>query len=168
VLAAEQRVFRLEALNGVMATISETATSEGQALVDPRAPRFGQTITSTLLLAGIAFARPQFVYLVAALLVTAVASGWRVDAYARLWRSLLPVVGGPEEREPAAPHRFAKLLGAVGTALASGLLLAGLRTPGFAVAALVATAAGLAAATGICLGCRLYRQVGVARDLGVL
>jgi hypothetical protein len=37
-----------------------------------------------------------------------------------------------------------------------------------ALVALVALAAGLAASTGICPGCRRYRQVGVARRLGVV
>lgn len=151
-----------------MATVSGTEAASDHSLVDPRAPRFGQSITATLLAVGIALGAPVAVYLVAAILVTAGATGWRLDAYGALWRSLRPVVGRPAEREPASPHRFAKLLGAVGSALASALLLAGLTTAGFAVAALVAVAAGLAAVTGICIGCRLYRQVGVAQRLGVV
>lgn len=145
-----------------------TETETDVTLVDPRAPRFGQTITASLLLVGVAFQLPAAVYAVTVALVTAAASGWRLDLYATLWRSLLPAVGAPPEREPAAPHRFAKLLGAVGTSLASALLLAGVPFGGYAVAAAVAGAAGLAAATGICLGCRLYRQVGFARRLGVV
>lgn len=149
-------------------TTGTTRTDPEEPLVDPRAPRFGQAITTTLLLVGIAFGQPPAIYAVAIVLGAAVVSGWRLDLYAVLWRALGPVAGAPAEREPAAPHRFARLLGAVGTALASALLLAGFAVAGYAVAAAVAAAAGLAATTGLCLGCRLYREVGAARRLGVL
>lgn len=136
--------------------------------VDPRAPRFGQFLTASLLLLGVAFQLPAAVFAVAALLGTAVLSGWRVDGYGTAWRALRPVVGPPPETEPAAPHRFAKLLGAAGSVVASALLLGGVPVAGYAVAAVVAAAAGLAATTGVCLGCRLYRQVGFARRAGVV
>lgn len=136
--------------------------------VDPRAPRFGQLLTASLLLLGVAFRLPEAVFAVAAVLGTTAASGWRVDIYGGLWRGFRPAFGPPAGTEPAAPHRFAKLLGAAGTVVASGLLVAGTPTAGYAVAAVVAAAAGLAGATGVCLGCRLYRQVGVARRTGVV
>ena len=151
-----------------MTSAPPTDVTGDPTLVDPRAPRFGQTVTTSLLLAGIALQRPGAVYVVAVVLLTAAATGWRVDVWGALWRGLRPVVGAPVEREPAAPHRFAKLLGALGTSLASVLLLAGSPVAGHAVAAAVALAAGLAATTGICVGCRLYRQVGFARRLGVV
>lgn len=137
--------------------------------VDPRAPRFGQTLTASFLLLGIALREPLLVVLVAVALNTALLSGWRVDPWGLLWKHLaLPVVGPPEEREPAAPHRFAKLLGAVGTAAATVLVVAGFPTAGYVIAGVVAAAAGLAAVTGICIGCRMYRQVSFFRRLDVL
>lgn len=138
-------------------------------LVDPRAPRFGQTLTASFLLLGIALGEPLLVALVAVSLNTALLSGWRVDLWGVLWKRLaLPVVGPPAEREPAAPHRFAKLLGAVGTAAATVLVVAGFPIAGYVVAGAVAAAAGLAAVTGICIGCRMYRQVALFRRLEVL
>lgn len=154
-----------------MAGNSDTGTAgdAGPALVDPRAPRFGQAVTATGLLAGVVLEAPSLVYAIALLLSVAVVSRWRLDPYAVVWRRLwVPVVGEPPERESAIPHRFAKLLGAVGSVLASALLLAGLALPGYAVAAAVGIAAGLAATTGICLGCRMYRQVSFVRRHGVL
>lgn len=138
---------------------------EEVAVVDPRAPRFGQAITATGLLAGIAFDRPGLIFLVTAILVVAVASGWRFDPYALLWRRLAGTVIEPETPEAAAPHRFAKLLGAAGTTLASALILGGAPVAGYGVAGAVAFAAGLAATTGICLGCRMYRSVSLFRRL---
>lgn len=137
-------------------------------LVDPRAPRFGQAVTTLLLVAGLATGEAVPVFVVAGILLAAVLSGWRLQVYGLAWRALQPLVGHTPDPEPAAPHRFATLVGATGTATASALLLAGWPGAGFAVAAAVAAAAGLAATTGICLGCRLYRQVGVARRLGVV
>lgn len=146
----------------------DRTTDSSTALVDPRAPRFGQSITATLLLLGVGLGEPMLIGAVAVILGVSVLSGWRFDLYRFLWQRLaIPVVGRPEHREPAAPHRFAKLLGAAGSGLAILLLLAGVPTLGFAVAALVGVAAGLAAVTGICLGCRMYRQVSFlrARDI---
>lgn len=155
-----------------MATVSGNTgrpTDSGAAMVDPRAPRFGQTLTALGLLGGVLLAEPLLVLGVAAVLVTAVASGYRADLWALLWRrGAVRVVGQPAEREPAAPHRFAKVLGAGTTALASLLLLVGFTTAGYAVAGLVAALAGLAAVTDVCVGCRMYRGVSLFRRLGVV
>lgn len=143
--------------------------TDGVALVDPRAPRFGQAITATLLLLGVGLGEPALVYLVAIILLTAVLTRWRVDLYALLWRhGMLRIVAPPAEREPAAPHRFAKLLGAAGTLLASVLILGGATLAGYALALAVAALAALAAVTGICLGCRMYRHVGFLRHHDVV
>lgn len=136
--------------------------------VDPRAPRFGQATTALGLGAGVFFGQPILVYAVTVVLLAAVGSGWRLDLYAWLWRQFLPIVGPPTAREAAAPHRFARVLGAVGGLFASGLLLVELPLAGYAVAAGVAALAGLAATTGLCLGCRLYRQVHRLQRAGVL
>lgn len=144
--------------------------------VDPRAPRFGQAITATLALLGVAFQSPALVYGLTVLLVVAVASRWRIDPYAVLWRSgVRRVVGPPTETESALPHRFARVVGAIFTVVASALLLtAGITglTPlafagyGFAVA--VGLLAALGATTGFCLGCRMYNEVAFFRRLGLL
>lgn len=137
-------------------------------MVDPRAPRFGQAITAGGLLAGIALQVPAVVFAMTVVLVVPVLSRWRVDPYGLLWRRVVKPALGPAEPEPAAPHRFARVLGAVGTTLASALLLAGVPLAGYAVAGAIVFAAGLAAVTGICLGCRMYRGVSLFRRLDVV
>lgn len=138
-------------------------------LVDPRAPRFGQSITALGMVAFVATGDPIPLFGVAAILVASVLTRWRLDLYGVVWRRLLiPLVGEPEEREPAAPHRFAKLLGATFTAVASLLWLADLVLPTVAIAAMVGLLAGVAAILDICVGCRMYEQVGFFRDLGVV
>lgn len=140
-------------------------------------------MTTAGLVAGIALREPVLVGAVAVVLATAVLSGWRLNLYAALWRRVMvPLVGQPAEREPAAPHRFATLLGATFTALGTLALsadlvlspdavaagLSGLEVVGYGLSALVAALAGLAAATDICVGCRLYRQVSYVRRFGVV
>lgn len=145
------------------------ADSMDEQGVDPRAPRFGQALTATLLLAGVALQAPAFVYAVAAVLAAAVLTGWRVDLWAVCFRRVVrPRIGPPTRLEDPSPHRFAKLLGAVGTVLASGFAIAGLAVAAYAIATAVAIAAGLAAVTGLCIGCRLYRQVRFVQRLGIV
>ncbi|MFB6352583.1 MAG: DUF4395 domain-containing protein [Halobacteriales archaeon] len=156
-----------------MATATSTARANRDAgehsLVDPRAPRFGQSITALGLLAGIASQTPAFVFAVALVLNTAVWSRWRVHPYSIAWRHVVaPVVGAPDEPEPAAPHRFATLVGAAGTLAASAALLAGFPVVGYAFAGAIAAAAGLGAATGFCLGCYMYRSVSLFRRLAIV
>ena len=139
------------------------------SLVDPRAPRFGQTLTALGFGSAIVLDLPVLVYAVTAVLVAAVVSGWRLDLYAALWRTaMLPLVGQPAEREHAAPHRFARVLGALFGVLGSGLLLAGVPLAGYAIVGMVVVLAGLAASTGLCLGCKMYRQVQFFQRLGLV
>jgi hypothetical protein len=158
-------------------TASQSAASaDGFDLVDPRAPRFGQTLTAGGLTAGVALAEPLFVFGITAVLVLSVVSRWRLDLYGFFWRSLAPsVIAAPERREPAAPHRFSKLMGATFTAVASGLLAIGLVAgvglatyAGFALAAVVAVLAAVAAGLDYCIGCRLYQQVSFFRRIGLV
>lgn len=154
-----------------MSTVTQDAAAranDGPTLVDARAPRFGQAITASGLALGIALQQPLLVYAVAAALLTAVLTRWRYDPYGLLWRLLVGTVVGRGEREPAAPHRFAKLLGAVGTTLASALFLAGFPLPAYVVAGLIAVPAALGATTGLCIGCRMYRGVSFFRRLDVV
>lgn len=167
---------------GVGGTQPRQAGGEA-SLVDPRAPRFGQALTATGLTVAIALREPLLVVAVAAVLCTAVASGWRLNLYGVLWRHLaVPVVGATDDPEPAAPHRFATLMGAGFTGLATvafaadavlapAAVAAGLSAPalaGYALAGVVAALAGLAAITDICVGCRMYQQVSFFRRLGVV
>lgn len=139
--------------------------------VDPRAPRFGQGLTASLLGVAIVRQSPWLVALVALILTIAVASRWRIDPAAMLWRrAMVPLLGPPHRTEPAAPHRFAKLIGATFTIAATPLVVLGgaIAVPGYALAGVVAVLAGLAATTGFCLGCRLYGQLALARRLNLV
>jgi hypothetical protein len=142
--------------------------------VDPRAPRFGQAITALGLGAGVVLQQPVFVFAITAILVVSAVSNWRLDLYGFLWRTVaMRVVDGPAERDAAAPHRFAKLLGATFTTVASVFLVGGtvadigwLSLAGYATASLVAVLAAVASVFDYCIGCRMYRQVSFLRRRG--
>lgn len=137
--------------------------------MDPRAPRFAQGIVALLLVVGIAGQAPVFVYLVAVLLSIAVITRWAFDPLAAIWRRLIADrVRNPPHRESPAPHRFAKLIGAMFTAAGSVAIIAGFALIGYALAGIVAVLAGLAATTGFCLGCRLYREVRFLQRTGIV
>ncbi len=138
------------------------------ALVDPRAPRFGQAITASGLLVGVLLDIPVLIFAVAAVLFLSAASGWRIDLYGIVFKNLVKPRLGPAEPESAVPHRFAKLIGVVGTVLASAFLVVGISLAGYAIAIVVAIAAGLAASTGYCIGCRMYSQVSLFRRLSLV
>lgn len=163
-------------MSHVAAGDSTATDAPGMAMVDPRAPRFGQTVTMSVLLLGIALQQPLFILAIAIVLNTAVLSGWRVSVYGVLWRyGLVPVVGRPDEKEPAAPHRFAKLMGASMSAVATALLFGApavnvpeLALLGYAVALVHASAAAIGGVGNYCIGCRMYKQVAFFRRLGVV
>lgn len=148
----------------------------GVTLIDPRAARFGQTITMTILLLGVGLQEPLLIVAVAVILGTSVLSGWRVDLYRVIWqRAMIPVVGPPEDPEPAAPHRFAKLMGASMSSVAAIFLLGApviglleLALFGYGVALLHAAAAAIGGIGNYCIGCRMYKQVAFFRRSGVV
>lgn len=157
---------------------AETRSSEapGLTMIDARAPRFGQILTMLVLVGGIGLQEPLFILAIAVVLNTAVLSGWRVNVYGALWRHvMIPLVGSPTETEPAAPHRFAKLMGAAMSGVATVLLFVGpavgvpvLALGGYAVALVHAGAAAIGGIGDYCLGCRMYKQVSFFRRLGVV
>jgi hypothetical protein len=97
------------------------------------------------------------VAVVGAFLALSAAAGTRWFIFSRPWPLVRRVLGlGASELEHELPPRFAQALGTVFLALGLGLLAAGLmpwaRLPIGAVIALQV----LLAATGFCLGCRLF------------
>jgi hypothetical protein len=127
--------------------------------LDPRGQRFAAALTSTVLIVllatGWAWAA---VAQTAVFAVTAADPRW--GPYAYVYRALvLPRLGPPAEREPAAPVRFAQLVGFCFLAVASTGYLTGATTLGVVFAAFALLAAFLNAAFGLCLGCEAYLTI---------
>jgi hypothetical protein len=124
--------------------------------LDPRGQRFAATLTSIVLIVVLA---TGWGWLALAQTVVFAVTAWnpRLGPYALLYRALvLPRLGPPAEREPAAPVRFAQLVGFVFLAVASISYLSGVTALGVVFAAFGLLAAFLNAAFGLCLGCEAY------------
>jgi hypothetical protein len=125
--------------------------------IDPRGQRFGAGVSAIVL--GVAFVAnlPLLAVLVGLNLAISSAFGTRLFLPGRAWplvrRSLRL---GPTEPEHEYPPRFAQALGAVFLGLAALAFALGVPVAGWLLAAAVGALQTLLAATGICVGCRLY------------
>jgi hypothetical protein len=129
--------------------------------IDPRAPRFAAWITTAVLAAVLlAGGHAASGWLLAAqtlVFATGAAAGLRRSPYGWLYqRFVAPRLGPPAELEPAAPPRFAQVVGLAFAAVGTVGFLAGVPVLGDAAAGLALAAAFLNAAFGLCLGCELY------------
>jgi len=125
--------------------------------IDPRGQRFGAGVSVVILV--IAFV-PGWFWLAALVglnLLVASAFGTRLFLPGRAWpviRSALKL--GPTEPEHEYPPRFAQALGGIFIALGAILYVVGLTAGGWLLVGAVAALQTLLAATGYCVGCKLY------------
>ena len=125
--------------------------------IDPRGPRFNQAVLTVALVAAfVADARPV-VPIFAAVLFLGAAFGPRYGPFLRLYADAIrPRLDPPTELEDPRPPRFAATVGIVFLAAATVAFLLGNAVVGWVLALIVAALAGLAATTGICVGCEIY------------
>lgn len=88
-------------------------------MIDSNLPRFSQGVQAVVLALAFLLGAEAVVPALALVLVAAVAGGPRLNLLAHLYRAL-PI--SPGDPEPAAPPRFAQLLGAVFLVIASVVL----------------------------------------------
>ena len=125
-------------------------------LLDPRGPRFAAAVT-TLVLVAILVTGSGWLALAQAAVFAVSAWSPLYAPYGMLYRfALAPRLGRPTELEPAAPVRFAQLVGLIFTLVAAVGYLAGVAPVGLVFAGLALIAAFLNAAFGLCLGCEAY------------
>jgi len=124
--------------------------------LDPRGQRFAAALTSVVLVV-ILLTGWGWLALAQTLVFALTAYDPRKGPYGLIYRALvLPRIGPPAEREPAAPVRFAQLVGFTFAATATAGYLTGVTALGVVFAALALLAAFLNAAFGLCLGCEAY------------
>lgn len=135
------------------------------AKIDPRGPRFGAAITSTLLAITVFLALDPKSGAAAQILLDVIAILFAVGAlfgnakhpYGWIFKTFVrPRLGEPKELEDAAPPRFAQLIGLLvaGTGAVLGHL--GVGNSVLIAATLAFFAAFLNAAFNFCLGCQIY------------
>lgn len=125
--------------------------------IDPRGPRTNQAVLAAGLLVGFLLDAPLVAPLFAAVLAVGVAFGPRYGPVLVAYRRLLaPRLGPPAELEDPRPPRFAAAVGVGFLSAASLAFLAGGAVLGWTLVLIVAVLAGLAAATGLCVGCEVW------------
>jgi hypothetical protein len=138
-------------------SLSSLLTPTPARFVDPRGQRFGAGVSAAVLVLAFLLNLPWLATLVGLNLVVSSLFGTRLFLPGRAW----PVVRkalklGPTELEHEYPPRFAQALGGTFLTIATVAFLAGATPVGWLLVAAVAALQTLLAATGICVGCRMY------------
>jgi hypothetical protein len=125
--------------------------------IDPRGHRFGAGLSAALLVLSFLLNQPLGVALALLSIGTSAAFGLRYSIYGAIWRRLARALRLPKvEPEHEYPPRFAQTLGSVALILSLVAFALGAPLAGWVFAGAVAALQALLAATGYCLGCRLY------------
>jgi hypothetical protein len=126
-------------------------------MIDPRGHRFGAGVSAIILVLAVVLQAPILVVVAFLSIATSAAFGLKYSIYGAIWRRIVKVAKlGPTEPEHEYPPRFAQVLGSIALALSLVAFLVGATTLAWVFALAVAGLQTLLAATGYCLGCRLY------------
>jgi hypothetical protein len=126
-------------------------------MIDPRGHRFGAAVSGLLLVVSFLVDAPIGVAVALASIGVSAAFGLRWSVYGIAWRRIAKALRlPPTEPEHEYPPRFAQTLGSVGLALSLIAFALGAGGVGWLLALAVAALQGVLAATGYCVGCRLY------------
>jgi hypothetical protein len=125
--------------------------------VDPRGQRFGAGLSAVILAGAFLIDQPVIVAAVALAMFASAEFGTQYWLLGKPWPAIRRVLRlGKVEPEHEYPPRFAQALGVTFLTLGLLLLAARLALPGWLLIGAVIGLQTLLAATGFCLGCRLY------------
>jgi hypothetical protein len=134
--------------------------------IDPRGPRFNQGVLTAALLLGFLVDWKPVAPIFAAVLFLGAAFGPRYGPLLRFYAEVIkPRLQPPAELEDPRPPRFAATVGVAFLLGATIVFAVGAAGVGWVLVLIVAALAGLAATTGICVGCEVY--LFLARRRGV-
>ena len=126
-------------------------------VIDSRAPRVNQTVVGLVSLLALATGWWPLLALLALQLAVGLRFGRRYCLACVAYFELIQPRLGEGPIEDSRPPRFANIVGAVVLSAASLAHLLGLAGVGWALGLLVAALALLAATTGLCVGCEMYK-----------
>ena len=126
-------------------------------VIDSRAPRTNQAIVGTLSLVAFATGWWPILALLAAQLGIGLRLGRRYCLPCLLYFDVIQPRFGEGPIEDSRPPRFANQVGVAFLGAASLAHLAGLTAIGWGLGLIVAALALLAATTGLCVGCEMYK-----------
>jgi hypothetical protein len=128
-------------------------------VIDARAPRFNQATVALVSVVAIVTGWWWLTALLGLQLIVGLTLGRRYCLPCVLYFEVVQPRIGEGEIEDSRPPRFANILGAVVLAASSIAYALGFDEVGVTFAVIVAVLAGLAAVTGLCVGCRIYRLI---------
>ena len=134
-------------------------------VIDARAPRFNQATVGLLAVVALVTEWRWLVAILALQLIAGLLFGRKLCLPCLLYFEVVQPRIGEGEVEDSRPPRFANIMGAGCLGAATVAYVAGADLLGGALTALVAALALLAAGSGLCVGCEIYRLV--ARLRGV-
>lgn len=134
-------------------------------VIDSRAPRTNQAIVGTLSLLAVLTGWWGILAAVALQLAIGLTFGRRYCLPCLLYFELIQPRLGEGPIEDSRPPRFANIVGIAFLTAASVAYAAGLATAGEILGGIVAALALLAAVTGLCVGCELYRLAARLRGI---
>ena len=134
-------------------------------VIDERAPRFSQAVTGIVALLGAVFGWPLAWALMSAQLFIGLTLGRRFCLPCLAYFELVQPRFGEGRLEDSRPPRLANMMGTALLAVAALFWWLGAPPLGTALGALVAALALLAAATGFCAGCEIYRLTARLRGI---
>ena len=126
-------------------------------VIDTRAPRTNQAVVGALSLVAVTAGPWWLLALLALQLAVGLTLGRRWCLPCLLYFEVIQPRFGEGTLEDSRPPRFANMVGAGVLGAASIFHAAGLTTVGWALGLLVAALALLAAFTGLCAGCEMYK-----------
>jgi hypothetical protein len=134
-----------------------TARLPKAGMIDPRGHRFGAGVSAILLILAFLTGTEWLVALILLSIGSSAAFGLKYSIYGAIWRRVAKALALPKvEPEHEYPPRFAQVLGSVALLLALLSFGLGIVTLGWFFTLAVAALQSVLAATGYCLGCRLY------------
>jgi Domain of unknown function (DUF4395) len=155
-------MLRMGAITAAERTADPYADTD---VIDARAPRFNQVTVGVVSVIALTTGWWWLFGLLAAQLILGLARGRRFCLPCVFYFEVVQPRLGEGEIEDARPPRFANLVGAVFLSLATAAHMLGFTLIGQVLGGIVAALALLAAATGLCVGCELYRLAARARGV---
>src|ERR671924_234254 len=134
-------------------------------VIDSRAPRFNQATIGVLTAIAVATGWWWLLGVGAAQLVVGLTLGRRYCLPCLAYFEVVQRIFGEGPLEDSRPPRFANLVGAAFLGSAAGAWWLGAETMGTILGAIVAVLAAVAATTGFCAGCEIYRRTARLRGI---
>lgn len=126
-------------------------------VIDARAPRFNQAVVGIVALAGVVLGWPVLWALMGLQLLLGLTLGRRFCLTCVAYFTLIQPRFGEGELEDSRPPRLANMMGAAFLLVAGAAWWLGAPVVGTVLGAIVAALALLAAVSGFCTGCEIYR-----------